>query len=188
MEYYQNGGGSTARLHWSYSGQSDTAIPSSALHATPRRSQISCPTATIGSRRGMRPANAWMSTAALARPANGTNVDIWQYIGASNEIWHVTNLGNNIIRLSPTNAPSECLDVTGAGTANGANVEIWQSAGGLNQQWQVIPTDSGYNRLSPMHAPGQCLDVNGAGWSDGTNVQIWQVNGGSNQEWLFQAP
>ena len=122
--------------------------------------------------------------------ADGTNVEIWSYWGGSNQIWHVHNLGNNVIELSPSNAPSEALDVEGAGAANGTNVWIWTYSGAADGKWQVIPTDSGYNQLSPTNAPGECLDVNGgpSATGDGTNVQIWQYVGGANQQWMFETP
>jgi aryl-phospho-beta-D-glucosidase BglC (GH1 family) len=67
---------------------------------------------------------------------NGTNVQIWTYLGGPNQIWTISATSGGYFRLTPTHAPSMCLDVNGSQWANdGANVQIWQYLVGTNQQW-----------------------------------------------------
>jgi endoglucanase len=67
---------------------------------------------------------------------NGANVQIWTYLSGGNQIWTISATSDGYYRLTPTHAPSMCLDVNGSQWASdGANVQIWQYLGGTNQQW-----------------------------------------------------
>jgi aryl-phospho-beta-D-glucosidase BglC (GH1 family) len=119
--------------------------------------------------------------------ANGTNVEQWSYNGGSNQLWSVTNLGNNQYSIIGVQS-GKALDVAGAGTGSGTNVLIWTYSGNANQKWTITATSGGYYRLTPTHATNMCLDVNGVSSADGANVQIWTYGGGTNQQWAFQQP
>ena len=67
--------------------------------------------------------------------ANGTNVDIRTYTGASNQRWTITATSGGYFRLTPVSSGNSALDVSGASTANGGNVFQWTWTGANNQQW-----------------------------------------------------
>jgi hypothetical protein len=60
----------------------------------------------------------------------GTQADIWDCNGGSNQEWKLNSNG------TITGVQSGlCLDVTGASTADGALADLWTCNGGSNQQW-----------------------------------------------------
>ncbi|HEV2784500.1 MAG TPA: arabinofuranosidase catalytic domain-containing protein [Actinophytocola sp.] len=107
----------------------------------------------------------------------GTQVQIWDCHGGSNQSWTRTASGQLTV-YSGSNL--RCLDASGAGTTNGTPVIIWTCHGGVNQQWQVNP-----NGTITSVQSGLCMDVSGAGTANGTRVQLWTCNGQSNQQWTL---
>jgi hypothetical protein len=113
----------------------------------------------------------------------GTNVEIWQSTGGSNQSWNFTNLGSGVYNLKPSYNTGLCLDVVGGATANNTNVDVWGCNGGSNQKWGAVSDGGNVYEFAPQNATGSRLDVYGAGTSNNTNVEIWQTTGGSNQKW-----
>ncbi|WP_147945506.1 endo-1,4-beta-xylanase [Microbispora hainanensis] len=107
-----------------------------------------------------------------ASQTNGTQVQIWDCNGQSNQTWTQTSSGE--LRVYG----NKCLDVNGAGTADGTSVIIWDCNGQSNQKWQ-------FNSDGTITAVGanKCLDVIGAGTANGTKLQIYSCWGGTNQQW-----
>jgi hypothetical protein len=103
---------------------------------------------------------------------NGTQLDIWDCNGGSNQSWTLTSAGELQVY------GNKCLDVTGAATSPGSTVDIWPCTGGTNQQWTVNS-----NGTITGVGSGLCLDVVGRGTANGTLVDIWTCTGGSNQHW-----
>jgi hypothetical protein len=67
--------------------------------------------------------------------ANGTKVQLWDYLGGTNQKYTFTATGGGYYRITPTHATGSCLDVSGVSTADGALVQLWTYGGGNNQQW-----------------------------------------------------
>ncbi len=107
-----------------------------------------------------------------ASQTSGTEVEIWDCNGQSNQRWTYTSSGE--LRVYG----NKCLDVYNRGTADGTSVIIWDCNGQDNQQWRL-------NSDGTITAVGanKCLDVSGAGTANGTKVQIWTCHGGTNQRW-----
>jgi hypothetical protein len=103
---------------------------------------------------------------------NGTQLDIWDCNGGSNQSWTLTSA--NELQIYG----SKCLDVAGAATSPGSKVDIWDCNGGTNQQWTLNS-----NGTVTGVGSGLCLDVIGAGTANGALIDIWTCNGGSNQHW-----
>jgi len=103
---------------------------------------------------------------------NGTQLDIWDCNGGSNQSWTLTSA--NELQVYG----NKCLDVTGAATSPGSTVEIWPCTGGTNQQWTLNS-----NGTITGVGSGLCLDVTGGGTANGTLADIWTCTGGSNQHW-----
>jgi hypothetical protein len=107
-----------------------------------------------------------------ADQTDGTNVQIWDCHGGTNQQWTLTD--NNQLTVYG----NKCLDVPGHATTAGTRPVIWSCNGGTNQQWRanadgtIVAVESGL-----------CLDVSGGATANGTAVQLWNCNGGNGQKW-----
>jgi hypothetical protein len=107
-----------------------------------------------------------------AGQTDGTNVQIWDCTGGTNQRWTLTD-DNQL-----TVYGNKCLDVPDHATTAGTRPVIWSCNGGSNQQWRanadgtIVAVESGL-----------CLDVSGGATANGTAVQLWNCNGGNNQKW-----
>ncbi|WP_033308688.1 non-reducing end alpha-L-arabinofuranosidase family hydrolase [Streptomyces iakyrus] len=107
-----------------------------------------------------------------ANQTDGTNVQIWDCHGGTNQQWTLTD-DNQL-----TVYGNKCLDVPGHATTAGTRPVIWSCNGGTNQRWRanadgtIVAVESGL-----------CLDVSGGATANGTAVQLWNCNGGSSQKW-----
>jgi poly(3-hydroxybutyrate) depolymerase len=66
-----------------------------------------------------------------ASTANGTQVQLWDCAGGSNQRWTYTS-GRQLMVYG-----NKCLDASGQGTADGTKVILWSCNGGSNQQWSL---------------------------------------------------
>ncbi|WP_169983096.1 polysaccharide deacetylase family protein [Microbispora sp. H10836] len=107
-----------------------------------------------------------------ASTSDGTQVQLWDCNGQTNQIWSSTSTGE--IRVYG----NKCLDA--AGTGNGAKVQIYSCWGGDNQKWRVNSDGSIQGVQS-----GLCLDAAGAGTGNGTQLQLYSCHGGNNQKWTW---
>jgi O-glycosyl hydrolase len=103
---------------------------------------------------------------------NGTQMDIWDCNGGTNQQWTATASGQLTVY------GTKCLDASAHGTAPGTKVVIWDCNGGNNQRWTLNADGT----VAGVES-GLCLDVTGAGTANGTLVEIWTCDGGSNQHW-----
>ena len=105
----------------------------------------------------------------------GTQLQIWDCIGAVNQTW--TRTASN--QLTVYSGSSQlCLDAYNKGTSPGTKVITWSCNGQSNQQWTVNTNGTITSALS-----GLCLDVSGAATANGAPVQLWTCNGQPNQKW-----
>ena len=107
-----------------------------------------------------------------AATSNGTQVQLWDCTGATNQRW--TRTAGNELQVYG----NKCLDANGQGTSNGTTVIIWDCSGQANQRWNVNANGT----ITGVQS-GLCLDANGAGTANGTKVILWSCNGGGNQQW-----
>ncbi|MCL6673153.1 endo-1,4-beta-xylanase [Streptomyces panaciradicis] len=105
-----------------------------------------------------------------ASTTDGTQVQLWDCNGATNQQWTVTDAGE--LRVYG----NKCLDA--AGTGNGTKVQIYSCWGGDNQKWRLNSDGSIVGVQS-----GLCLDAVGAGTANGTLIQLYSCSNGSNQHW-----
>ncbi|MFI7630664.1 lectin [Microbispora rosea] len=103
---------------------------------------------------------------------NGTQVQIWDCNGQSNQQWTTTSAGE--LRVYG----NKCLDVNGGGTADGSTVIIWDCNGQSNQQWRLNSDGS----ITAVGA-NKCLDAPNYSTANGVKLQIWSCNGQANQRW-----
>ncbi|SEO76962.1 arabinofuranosidase catalytic domain-containing protein [Actinacidiphila rubida] len=103
---------------------------------------------------------------------NGTQTELWDCNGGTNQQWTVT--GAKELRVYG----SKCLDDEAGGTANGTRAIIWDCNGRNNQKWNVNSDGSITNVQT-----GLCLDASAYGTANGTLVQLWACTGAGNQKW-----
>ncbi|MDN3021375.1 non-reducing end alpha-L-arabinofuranosidase family hydrolase [Streptomyces sp. S.PB5] len=107
-----------------------------------------------------------------AAQTDGTNVQIWDCHGGTNQQWTLTD-SNQL-----TVYGNKCLDVPGHATTAGTRPVIWSCNGGTNQQWRANPDGT----IVAVES-GLCLDVSGNATANGTAVQLWNCTGSNNQKW-----
>ena len=106
---------------------------------------------------------------------NGTQVQLWDCNGGSNQRWTYTASKQLVVY------GNKCLDASGQGTGNGTAVIIWDCHGQANQQWNVNASGT----ITGVQS-GLCLDAAGAATGNGTQIQLWGCWGGANQQWTLQ--
>ncbi|MEU4877451.1 RICIN domain-containing protein [Streptomyces sp. NPDC021608] len=104
--------------------------------------------------------------------ANGTQAEIWDCNGGSNQAWTYTSRKELVVY------GDKCLDAYDHGTANGTKVVVWDCTGQSNQKWNV----NGDGTITNVNA-GLCLDANGAGTANRTPIVLWSCGGADNQKW-----
>jgi poly(3-hydroxybutyrate) depolymerase len=107
--------------------------------------------------------------------ANGTQVQLWDCHGNSNQRWTYTS------SKQLTVFGNKCLDANGQGTTNGTAVIIWDCNGQANQQWNVNANGT----ITGVQS-GLCLDASGNATANGTRIQLWGCHGGTNQQWSLR--
>ncbi|WP_156925970.1 lectin [Glycomyces arizonensis] len=108
---------------------------------------------------------------------NGTQLQIWDCHGGSNQSWTYTDAGELTVY---SGGSQKCLDAEGGGSSAGTPVIIWSCHGGANQQWSL-----GADGTFTSAQSGLCLDVEEAATANGTAVILWTCNGGANQRWTL---
>ncbi|WP_432991284.1 RICIN domain-containing protein [Dactylosporangium sp. CA-233914] len=103
--------------------------------------------------------------------ANGTQVNIWNCHGGTNQTWTRTAAGE--LRLYG----GKCLDVSDNATANGTKVQLWDCNGTTAQKFTFNADGTLVGAGS-----GKCVDVTSSGTANGTLVQLYQCNGTGAQK------
>jgi len=104
--------------------------------------------------------------------ANGTQVQLWDCHGGTNQRWTFT-AGRQLTVFG-----TKCLDASGQGTSNGTAAVIWDCNGQANQQWNLNTNGT----ITGVQS-GLCLDASAAATANGTKIQLWSCTGGANQQW-----
>ncbi|WP_158973333.1 ricin-type beta-trefoil lectin domain protein [Streptomyces griseus] len=102
---------------------------------------------------------------------NGTQIDIWDCGGGTNQKWTPTSSKTLTVL-------GKCLDASGAGTTPGTKVIIYTCSGSANQQW-IFKADGSIQGVQS----GLCLDVTAGATANGTKLQLWTCTGAANQRW-----
>ncbi|ACU75744.1 Ricin B lectin [Catenulispora acidiphila DSM 44928] len=142
------------RIQYGWGGGNSGAVSTAVLRATASNRCLDVPNAST---------------------TNGTQTEIWDCNGGSNQSWTLNSAKSLVVY------GNKCLDAANAGTAPGTPVIIWDCNGGTNQQWTMNS-----NGTVTAVQSGLCLDVTKGGTSNGTAIELWTCNGGSNQKWARQ--
>ncbi|WP_328854148.1 PHB depolymerase family esterase [Microbispora hainanensis] len=149
-----------------------TPSPSPSPSASPSPSPSATPTTGGGGGAIKGVASGRCLDVPGATTADGTQVQLWDCNGQTNQTWSSTSAGE--IRVYG----NKCLDA--AGTGNGVKVQIYSCWGGDNQKWRLNSDGSIQGVQS-----GLCLDAVGAGTGNGTKIQLYSCHGGTNQKWTW---
>ena len=103
---------------------------------------------------------------------SGTQVELWDCNGGSNQQWTSTSAGE--LRVYG----NACLDASGGGTSPGTKVDIRTCDGGSYQKWTLNADGTITGAQS-----GLCLDATGAGTANGTLLELWTCTAAGNQKW-----
>ncbi len=128
------------------------------------------------------------------KTANGTNADLYQYNGGTNQQFMLTQNadGSYKIRTRITDGAS-AVEIADASTASGANAQQWEVNGANCQDWILeavtdpgTALDTGYVYIFENMNSGLVMDIAGGEMASGTNVQQWGANGFDCQKWILR--
>lgn len=121
-----------------------------------------------------------------AKTANGTNIQLWNNIDYSTQVFTVKWLGNGFYSIRQRSS-GKSLDVHGSGRNWGTNVELYTYNETSNQQWVIRQTNNPQYFQIVSRCNGLALDVNGGSDANGTNIQVWGSHNENSQKWKFIA-
>ncbi len=128
------------------------------------------------------------------KTADGTNIDIYQYNGGTNQQFMLTQNsdGSYKIRTRVTGEAS-AVEVADASTDHGANVQQYTINGATCQDWILEEvTDPGCAMdTSVIYTfenvnSGLVMDITDGSMTDNANVQQWGQNDGDYQKWILK--
>lgn len=111
---------------------------------------------------------------------DGTSVVQWTTNTSTDQLWHVTSLGNGYDALLDENS-GRALGIWQASTASGADAVQWVQNASYDQQWQLIAVGSYYELLNRNSS--LALTVSGSSTSDGAQVVQQAYTGATSQLW-----
>lgn len=128
------------------------------------------------------------------KTANGTNVDIYQYNGGTNQQFMLTaNSDGSYKILTRVSDCKSVVEVVDASNTSGANVQQWEVNGTNCQNWIFEPvTDPGCIMDTSViytfenAGSGLVMDIENASMKDNTNVQQYASNKLDCQKWLLK--
>ena len=111
---------------------------------------------------------------------DGTSVVQWTTNTSTDQLWHVTALGNGYDTLLDENS-GRALGIWQGSTASGANVVQWVQNASYDQQWQLVAVGSYYELVN--RNSGLALTVTGSSTSDGAQIVQQAYTGATSQLW-----
>lgn len=118
--------------------------------------------------------------------ADGANIIQWEYWGADNQHWDVTNQGNGVHSI--INAFSgKSLDVFNWSMDPGGDIAQYAYWGGAPQQWIFTNMGGGFYQITSA-LNGLALEVWEWSTAGGAEIRQWTPTGAANQLWRLAAP
>lgn len=129
------------------------------------------------------------------KAGNGTNIDIYQYNGGTNQQFMLTENDDGSYRIcTRVSGGKSVIEVANADKSSGANIQEWEINNADCQNWILEPaTDSGCamneNVLYTFENinSGMVMEVTNGTMADNTNVQQWGSNGYDCQKWTLKS-
>lgn len=124
---------------------------------------------------------------------NGTNIDIYQYNGGTNQQFMLTENADGSYNIcTRITGEKSVIEVADASKTSGANVQQWEMNGADCQKWIFEPvTDPGcamdtnvIYTFQNMNS-GMVMDIVNGEMQENVNVQQWEQNNTNGQKWLL---
>lgn len=127
--------------------------------------------------------------------ADGTNIDIYQYNGGTNQQFKLVDAGSGTYQIrTKITGDASVIEVADGSTASGANVQQWTRNGASCQEWELEPVtdpgcsmDTGVMYTFENANSGLVMDIQDANMADNTNVRQWESNGADCQKWILRS-
>lgn len=129
------------------------------------------------------------------RADNGTNIDLYQYNGGTNQQFKLFQNSDGSYQIcTRASRDKSVIEVADASTNSGANVQEWEANGATCQSWILEPvTDPGcvmdvnvIYTFENVHS-GMVMDVENGQMADNANVQQWGSNDYACQKWILKS-
>ena len=126
---------------------------------------------------------------------NGTNIDIYQYNGGTNQQFMLTENSDGSYKIrTRVSGEASAVEIVNADTSSGANAQEWEVNGANCQDWTLeAVTDPGTAMdTSVVYTfknvnSGLVMDIVNGTMADNSNVQQWASNGFDCQKWTLKA-
>ncbi|MDE6777816.1 MAG: RICIN domain-containing protein, partial [Oscillospiraceae bacterium] len=126
---------------------------------------------------------------------NGTNIDIYQYNGGTNQQFMLTQNADGSYKIrTRISGEKSALEIANASKESGANAQQWEINGVNCQDWILeAVTDPGVVMdTSVMYTftnlnSSLALEIADGKMEENTNIQQWAINDYDNQKWTLKA-
>ena len=179
IEFYEKGGGATAKLFWTVPTQASKVIEFTA-----------CP---ITQPSGFDPNKCYKITARHsgktlevqnASTANGASIVQNTFANRTSQVFKIVSVEPNYYRITAGNS-AKSFDISGVSQANGAYLQQYQYGGGENQKFKIQQVSGiNYFNVIAKHS-GKYLDVFNGATTNGAQLIQWPASGGNNQQFAI---
>jgi glucose/arabinose dehydrogenase len=175
VEYYERGGGATAKLFWTVPNQASKAVAFTACPITQPAGFDANKCYKITARHSGR-----VLEVQNASTANGANIVQNSFANRTSQVFKIVSVEPNYYRLTAGNS-GKSFDISGVSQANGANLQQYQYGGGENQKFKIQQVSGvNYFNIIAKHS-GKYLDVFNGATTSGAQLVQWPATGGNNQ-------
>ncbi|WP_198673698.1 RICIN domain-containing protein [Algibacillus agarilyticus] len=116
--------------------------------------------------------------------ADGANIIQYQQNNNDNQLWDITNTGNNLYSIVSVHS-NKALEVYNWDATDGANIVQWNYWGGATQLWQLDNLNNGYYGLINSFS-GKGIEVFNFDTRNGANIGQWHYWAGTPQQWALE--
>lgn len=129
------------------------------------------------------------------KTADGTNVDIYQYNGGTNQQFMLTMNADGSYKLRTRISDGKsAVEIADAGVGSGDNVQQWTINGSSCQDWILekiadpgCKMDTSVSYEFENANSGMVMDIEAGTMADGINVQQWTSGHYKSQKWVLSA-
>ncbi len=128
------------------------------------------------------------------KKTNGTNVDIYQYNGGTNQQFMFTKNADGSYKIRTRVSDNKsAVEIANAGTGSGDNVQQWEVNGANCQDWILEPVGNVGCKMNTSVVyefenanSGMVMDIEAGKMEENTNVQQWSTGHFNSQKWTLQ--
>lgn len=122
--------------------------------------------------------------------ANGTNLQLANYVGNSAQLFKIEKI-ENAYRIWSVCSPNLVVDIGGndySTRKNGTNIDLWKlnvdysKSYWKDQEWKLVKLSDGYYSIQPVHYSDLALGINGS------NIELKTLDTSDvNQRWTIES-